>query len=217
MRAVLLQLENLRLGEITDTKSLAKKLPDFSDDDVTYACMQLKDAGYIDAIIKRYTNYQIAGVVKGITYSGHQFLNTVRDNSQWAQEGREHGRAFFPPDDGSLRDQQARHAEGKARHPAFSSPNRCDPSCGRQGRTDCRAGHSWPLRFHHYGRLLHRPQRRLSGRRDEKVQVCKGTKREQIAIFPRSVAVFTCFPSSRRRVLANDENISNRAHDLSIT
>ena len=85
IRAVLLQLENLRLGEITDTKSLAKKLPDFSDDDVTYACMQLKDAGYIDAIIKRYTNYQIAGVVKGITYSGHQFLNTVRDNSQWAK------------------------------------------------------------------------------------------------------------------------------------
>lgn len=85
MRAVLLQLENLRLGEITDTKSLAKKLPDFSDDDVTYACMQLKDAGYIDAIIKRYTHYQIAGIVKGITYSGHQFLNTVRDNSQWAK------------------------------------------------------------------------------------------------------------------------------------
>lgn len=85
MRAVLLQLENLRLGEIIDTKSLAKKLPDFADDDVTYACIQLKDAGYIDAIMKRYNHYQVAGVVKGITYSGHQFLNTVRDNSQWTE------------------------------------------------------------------------------------------------------------------------------------
>lgn len=85
MRAVLLQVENLRLGEVIDTKALAKKLPDFTDDDVTYACIQLQDAGYIDAIVKQYTHYQTAGVIKGVTYSGHQFLDTVRDNSQWAK------------------------------------------------------------------------------------------------------------------------------------
>lgn len=85
MRAVLLQVENLRLGETIDTKVLAKKLPDFTDDDVTYACVQLKDIGYIDAEIKRYTHHQIAGIVRGLTYSGHEFLDTVRDNSQWAK------------------------------------------------------------------------------------------------------------------------------------
>lgn len=57
-----------------------------------------------------------------------------------------------------------------ARYAALSPPHSCHAPRGRQGRPHRCAGHSWPRRLHHHGKLLHGTRCSLSRRGNAEVQ-----------------------------------------------
>lgn len=85
MRAVLLQIENLSIEHDTNTIELNTKLPDFTKNDVVYSCIMLKDAGYIEANVTYAARGVPTVIVRRMTFQGHEFLDTIRDNDIWAK------------------------------------------------------------------------------------------------------------------------------------
>lgn len=55
-----------------------------SDDEVTYNVVLLEQAGLIDANISRYEG-GVDYFVRGITWSGHELLDSIRDEKIWHQ------------------------------------------------------------------------------------------------------------------------------------
>ena len=85
VRAVLLFLEeNLGYTRGMDFEEI--KLNGFTADDVIYSLIKLKQANYIsgDVIIDPDLE-DVEGCVTGITWEGHKFLDTVRDNKVWGK------------------------------------------------------------------------------------------------------------------------------------
>ena len=61
-------------------------LPEFSKEDIFYAIYNLDQAGYLDVSILRTGGGGIYScTVKDITYTGHEFLNKIRDEKRWAK------------------------------------------------------------------------------------------------------------------------------------
>ena len=58
---------------------------EYSIEDVLYTAEKLMEAGFITASHKWNTQTDHLLVITGITYQGHQFLETVRDNKVWGQ------------------------------------------------------------------------------------------------------------------------------------
>ena len=82
VRAVLLFLEeNLDLTDSIGIDDI--KLADFEKNDVIYSLLKLNEAGYISGKFVKDILENISGFVTGITWEGHKFLDTVRDNKVW--------------------------------------------------------------------------------------------------------------------------------------
>ena len=61
-------------------------LPEFSKEDIFYAIYNLNQAGYLDVSILRTSGGGVYNcTVKDITYTGHEFLNKIRDEKRWAK------------------------------------------------------------------------------------------------------------------------------------
>ncbi len=71
--------ENLDDGQTISTTYIFETLKDYSLKDINYTCKKLKEAGYL--IIEQFIGGNI--MVRDITYSGHQFLDSIRDNNIW--------------------------------------------------------------------------------------------------------------------------------------
>ena len=85
MRAVLLEMEKLPLGGSMRIEALTPVLGSFSPDDVVYTCIKLKEAGYIDALIKQDRfGFSIFDLID-ITFYGHQFIADIRDDNVWSK------------------------------------------------------------------------------------------------------------------------------------
>lgn len=83
IRALLLYLEeNLKMNDSVDVKSI--ELKNFSNEDIVYSALKLREAEYISAT----ADYDLLGYieicVESITWEGHKFLDTVRDNKVWS-------------------------------------------------------------------------------------------------------------------------------------
>lgn len=66
-----------------------KELCDFTDEEVLYTANKLFDAGYIR--VRSYGDFSGATTlikVYDITWEGHQFLDTIRDNQVWLDTKR---------------------------------------------------------------------------------------------------------------------------------
>ena len=50
---------------------------------LAYTLTKMKEAGFIDAIIQKESRSIYVLMVSSITYSGHQFLETIRPESTW--------------------------------------------------------------------------------------------------------------------------------------
>ena len=85
VRDTLLALETMGFNESLRIPQLAKKpqLAGYTEDEIHYTCLKLLEAGYIAA------NAIPIGAVLGIvdvtdiTYPGHEFLNTIREDKNW--------------------------------------------------------------------------------------------------------------------------------------
>lgn len=56
----------------------------FSYDDLFYTSMKLKEAGYINATIHIDICGEGEAMISCITWDGHKFLDTIRDNQVWS-------------------------------------------------------------------------------------------------------------------------------------
>ena len=82
IRAVLLYLEEtLDCEHHLDLTDFS--VDDFSIEDTRYSIMKLEEAGFISAIVARDIDGEISVDVFDITWEGHKFLDTIRDNQVW--------------------------------------------------------------------------------------------------------------------------------------
>jgi hypothetical protein len=78
----------LKTEEVTPDKSMNYNLLEskdkISEQEYIYHVMLLKEAGYIDAILKPSEgDILFGGLIKRLTWEGHEFLDNIREQSVW--------------------------------------------------------------------------------------------------------------------------------------
>ena len=82
VRDVMLYIEeNLKLNDSLDINNIQNDLSDYSLEDIAYTCEKLNEAKYLE--VKQYITG--ATFILKITYDGHVFLDTIRDNDIWKE------------------------------------------------------------------------------------------------------------------------------------
>lgn len=64
------------------------KISDYSENEVLYTLQKLLEADYINAVYNYDTDLPFNKTrffIQDLTYSGHEYLNTIRDNTVWKQ------------------------------------------------------------------------------------------------------------------------------------
>ncbi len=82
VRDVMLDIENnLNLHETVTSTDIQERLNKYSHDDIYYTCQKLQEAGYLKV------DFFIDGscCVESMTYNGHQFLDSIRDDGIWKE------------------------------------------------------------------------------------------------------------------------------------
>lgn len=93
VRAVLLSVEDKPLGKTLSVRDL-ENLTKHSEEDVIYTCLKLEEAGFLDLLTvpMRSTIPGIKAVCE-LTYSGHEFLDTIRPDDIWTKT-KQHAKAL---------------------------------------------------------------------------------------------------------------------------
>lgn len=91
VRSILLTIEEkhqygkvLRLEEILQSE----RLSDFDEDEIKYVLIKLADAEYISGTPTYGSNQLVDFDCNVLTWSGHQFLDTIRDPEVWKKTKR---------------------------------------------------------------------------------------------------------------------------------
>ncbi|SEM10377.1 Hypothetical protein SAMN05518845_11684 [Variovorax sp. YR750] len=85
IRAILLRLE---AASTANTALNAHQLPEYPEQEVAYNMRLLSEAGYIKADIlesKSGDGRIAAAIARGLTNSGHDLLDTIRNDTVWAK------------------------------------------------------------------------------------------------------------------------------------
>ena len=94
VRSVMLCLEsNLRIVDSNGTlekpgmslEALCELLPDYRKEDIFYSLYNLDQAGYINISVKWLNLAVYYCFINHITYSGHEFLEGIRDTNRWSK------------------------------------------------------------------------------------------------------------------------------------
>lgn len=88
VRDILLVVESLDYGEVLDLREYKEKplLAKYSDEDFVYTVEKLNEAGFLKATIARgLQNRFMKFSITELTWLGHQFLDTIRDDSVWKE------------------------------------------------------------------------------------------------------------------------------------
>lgn len=81
VRDVLLQCENIPLNSSLRLNELAKALPKYSEDEIAYTCLKLKEADYLHIVIKQIGSATTVVKVTDITFAGHEFIEKIRPDT----------------------------------------------------------------------------------------------------------------------------------------
>ena len=84
VREVMLFLEN-QLDLYKNIEFPDTSVKNFSDDDILYSIKKLAEADFINANVSVNTLGEIEAIVHEITWEGHKFLDTIRDDTVWGQ------------------------------------------------------------------------------------------------------------------------------------
>lgn len=87
VRSVLLEVEKCGMQERITFRLLCDRLPDYPTDTIWYTCLKLDEGGFLDIITASQLRMVMPSVVevKCLTYQGHEFLDTIRENGTWAK------------------------------------------------------------------------------------------------------------------------------------
>ena len=83
MRDVMLEAEKQPLNEELYFRDLLKNLNKYSENELIYTCIKLKEAGLITATIINADNFSSVQYIDDITYEGHQFLANIHSDNIW--------------------------------------------------------------------------------------------------------------------------------------
>lgn len=82
VRALLLHIEDtLSIGYRITTDDI--ELSDFDKNDIIYSAIKLLEAGFISGKHSEDMTGNVSVIISGITWEGHKFLDTIRDNKVW--------------------------------------------------------------------------------------------------------------------------------------
>lgn len=81
VRLLLLEIED-KTGPYDSLELSDISIKDFSDEEILYTTERLLEAGYIKARLET-TDLHRDQVIYSLTWDGHKFLDTVRDNVVW--------------------------------------------------------------------------------------------------------------------------------------
>ena len=74
--------EELNLNPL-DVETIFEQLTKYEDSEILYTIEKLKEAGYINAALHFAAGHFIDGAVSSITYSGHEYLDNIREPEVW--------------------------------------------------------------------------------------------------------------------------------------
>ena len=74
--------EELNLNPLA-VETIFEQLPKYEDSEILYTIEKLKEAGYINAALHFAVGHFIDGTVSSITYSGHEYLDNIREPEVW--------------------------------------------------------------------------------------------------------------------------------------
>ncbi len=74
--------EELNLNPLT-LETIFEQFPKYEDNELLYTIEKLKEAGYINAALQFAAGHFIDGAVSSITYSGHEYLDNIREPEVW--------------------------------------------------------------------------------------------------------------------------------------
>lgn len=87
VRSVLLEVEKMGIDERFTMNDLCAALPAYTEDDIHYTVLKLKEAGFLDVLTTTTLGYSLPQIVeiRDITYAGHEFLKDVRSDTIWGK------------------------------------------------------------------------------------------------------------------------------------
>lgn len=74
--------EELNLNPLT-VETIFEQFPKYEDNELLYTIEKLKEVGYINAALQFAAGHFIDGAVSSITYSGHEYLDNIREPEVW--------------------------------------------------------------------------------------------------------------------------------------
>ena len=85
VRSVLLTVEKSKTidEELNLNPLTVEQLPKYEDNEILYTIEKLKEAGYINAALQFAAGHFIDGAVSSTTYSGHEYLDNIREPDVW--------------------------------------------------------------------------------------------------------------------------------------
>ena len=86
VRAVLFAIESANFRQKITVQWLTEQT-EHQFDEVWYTCIKLQEAGYIELNATKQVRapLPVISAIRGLTYQGHEFLNQVRDDTNWGK------------------------------------------------------------------------------------------------------------------------------------
>lgn len=86
VRDVLLTIESADIHQRMTLDWLAGKI-NYDNDELWYTCIKLSEAGFLEVNTTRQIRspLPIISIIRGLTYQGHEFLNEIRDDTNWGK------------------------------------------------------------------------------------------------------------------------------------
>ena len=80
VRDILLYVESLPFNSVATIDKLHESYPQYTEENISYNCLKLIEAGYIDGITIPMMRSYLPGIkcITCMTFEGHQFLETLR-------------------------------------------------------------------------------------------------------------------------------------------
>ena len=87
VRDVLLAVESCSFGERMTLEDLKAKLPQYSAEDLCYTCLKLEEGDYLELLTISALRMPMPLIkeIGSLTFSGHEFLDTIRADSNWGK------------------------------------------------------------------------------------------------------------------------------------
>lgn len=85
IRDILIAVELMEYNSVYTLSKLHEKLPAYSEDELNYHCLQMIEAGFLNAKAMNVIGYISPQIwrIFDLTYSGHQFLADIRSDTTW--------------------------------------------------------------------------------------------------------------------------------------